>query len=292
MRVAVTGATGFTGSHLVAELSRRGYEVRALVRGTSDLAPIREYVASTVSCDLSEPDVVARALEGCDSMINVVSLGTGLADPLIAAVQKAGTPRVVFTSTTGIYTTLSPASKKIRLDAEEALDRSGLAFTLIRPTMIYGTPRDRNMWRLVRWINRFRFIPVAGSGEHKQQPVHVDDLAWALAESAQAPASVGKKYNLSGASVLTFNEVVDTIARNLGKRIWKVRLPMRPVHASIRTMERAGIRTIIKSEQISRLNEDKAFSYDQAARDFGYGPRSFDEGIRSEIAFLRKRDPE
>jgi hypothetical protein len=57
-------------------------------------------------------------------------------------------------------------------------------------------------------------------------------------------------------------------------------------------MERAGIRTIIKSEQISRLNEDKAFSYDQAARDFGYGPRSFDEGIRSEIAFLRKRDPE
>lgn len=288
MKIAVTGASGFTGSHLVRELSERGHAVSALVRPSSDLGAIRKHLAETRVCDLSDGDSIAAAIEGCDSMINVVTLGTGLASPLVDAARRAGIRRVVFTSTTGIFTTLNPASKEIRLEAERTIQESSLAYTIIRPTMIYGTPRDRNMWRLITWINRSRFVPVAGAGEHKQQPVHVEDLAWALAEAAEKNTTERKSYNISGGSVLTFNEVVDTIAHHLGRRVWKVRLPLRPMYSSVHAIERLGFRAPIKSEQLLRLNEDKAFPHIEATHDFGYNPRPFYEGARTEVGYLHR----
>jgi nucleoside-diphosphate-sugar epimerase len=288
MRVAVTGASGFTGTHLVRELVRRGHTVRALVRGSSDLSEIEAYVEKSMVCDLASADSIAAALEGAEALINVVTLGTGLAPSLIEAAEQTGVRRCVFTSTTGIFTTLNPASKAIRLDAERAIEGSALDYTILRPTMIYGTPRDRNMWRLIRWLHRWPMVPVAGAGTHKQQPVHVDDLAWALSEVLTAPPTIRKAYNVSGGSVITFNEVVDTIAKHLGKRIGKVRVPLRPVYASIRAVEKLGIGAPVKSEQLLRLNEDKAFPHDDAGRDFGYAPRTFDQGIGSEVTFLRR----
>lgn len=289
MKVAVTGATGFTGRHLVKELASRGHDIRALVRPSSDVSPIREVISASIACDLSDTESVARALEGADCVISVMSLGTGLADPLLESMHLAGISRGVFTSTTGIFTTLNPASKQIRLNAESSIEASGLTWTILRPTMIYGTPGDRNMWRLISWIRRMPFVPVVGSGEHTQQPVHVEDLAWVLAEAAESGASAGKSYNISGGSVLTFREVVDTIAHHLGKRVLKLHLPLGPMHAAVRGAERTGLRLPVKSEQLLRLNEDKSFSHAPAAEDLGYAPRSFDEGIRSEVRFLTER---
>lgn len=287
MRIAVTGATGFTGTHLVRELSARGHDIRALIRPSSDVSAVRERISESVACDLSDESSVAQALDGIECLINVVSLGTGLADPLVRAAQVAQVPRTVFTSTTGIFTTLNPASKQIRLNAEKTIEDSSSSWTILRPTMIYGTPGDRNMWRLIRSIRRIPVVPVVGSGEHTQQPVHVGDLAWALAEAAESSVARGKAYNVSGGTVLTFKEVLDTIAKHLGKRIYKVRLPLGPMHAIVSTSERWRLRLPVKSEQLLRLNEDKSFSHELATADLGYAPRSFDEGIRSEIQFLR-----
>ena len=87
---------------------------------------------------------------------------------------------------------------------------SSLNYTILRPTMIYGTSRDRKMCRLIRYLARWSVLPVIGIGEHLQQPVYVADVAAAVLQAIESAATIGRAYNLSGGTVLTFNKVVDT----------------------------------------------------------------------------------
>jgi nucleoside-diphosphate-sugar epimerase len=150
--------------------------------------------------------------------------------------------------------------------------------------MFYGSPRDRNMCRLIRFVRRWPVVPVAGDGERMQQPVFVDDVASAMLAALRSDTPIGRAYDLPGARPLTFNEVIDTVARLLGRRVRKIHLPVALLLRPLQLAERLGMRLPVKSEQILRLNEDKAFDYAEAARDFGYAPCLFEEGIRREVA--------
>ena len=123
----------------------------------------------------------------------------------------------VFVSTTAIFTQLNAGSKVVRQAAEAAITSSGLDTTILRPTMIYGTPGDRNMIRLVRWLERWPVLPVFGSGRSLQQPVHVSDVAWAVVQVLETPATIGRQFNISGAAPLTYNDVVRLISQALGR---------------------------------------------------------------------------
>ena len=92
-----------------------------------------------------------------------------------------------------------------------------------------------------------------------------------------------RAYNIAGKHALTYNQVIDTVAAQLGRRIWKLHLPAGPFIRILEGLEQARLRLPIKSEQVRRLNEDKAFSYQDAHNDFGFTPRSFEEGIRLEL---------
>jgi nucleoside-diphosphate-sugar epimerase len=175
----------------------------------------------------------------------------------------------------------------MKLGAEDALLNSGLDFTILRPTMIYGTPKDRNMIRLLRYLQRFPIVPVPGSGEFRQQPVHVEDVAQAIVDCIEPEATVRRAYNLSGGSSLTFNEVIDCASRALGVRRRKLHLPLRPTLWAVRALKRMGVGLGIKEEQLLRINEDKCFDHSDAQRDFGFSPRTFAEGIRQEADLWR-----
>ena len=124
--------------------------------------------------------------------------------------------RAVFVSTTAIFTKLNAGSKVVRKAAEAAITSSGLDTTILRPTMIYGTPGDRNMIRLVRWLDRWPLLPVFGNGRSLQQPVHVSDVAWAVVQALESPATIGRQFNISGAAPLTYNDVVRLICSGPG----------------------------------------------------------------------------
>jgi len=183
---------------------------------------------------------------------------------------------------------LNAGSKSVRLAAEDAIHSSGLDFTILRPTMIYGSPRDRNMWRLIRLLRISPVMPIFGDGQSLQQPIFVDDVAQAVLRALQTDATIGKSYNIAGKSPLTYNQVIDTVAASLGKRIWKLHLPYMPIVRTLQFIERLRIRLPIKAEQVLRLNENKDFSYAEAQRDFGFSPRSFEEGIGLEVAEVRR----
>lgn len=295
MKIFVTGATGFTGSRVVPLLLKNGYEVRCLYRVTSDRSVILSALenadyAKNVEWtlgELSDTASLSAAMQGADALVNIASLGFGHADSIIHAAKDAGIQRAVFISTTAIFTQLNAKSKKVRVAAELAIETSGLKYSILRPTMIYGSPRDRNMWRLIRFMRYSPIVPVFGDGNSLQQPIHVDDVAAAVLGCLKADITIGKSYNIAGKHPLTYNEVIDTIARQMNKRVWKLHIPSRPVVALLSLLERIRLPFPIKAEQVLRLNENKDFSYADAQRDFGFSPLAFEEGIGVEISSLK-----
>jgi uncharacterized protein YbjT (DUF2867 family) len=282
MKVLVTGATGFTGSRIVPLLLNSGYQVRCLTRATSDRSPLSALTVEWVTGDLANAESFTTALRGVDALVNIASLGFGHAESIVRAAKEAGVKRGIFISTTAIFTQLNAGSKSIRLAAEEAIQASGLDYTILRPTMIYGSERDRNMWRLIRLLKITPIMPIFGDGESLQQPIFVDDVAQAVVLALKTDATIGKSYNIAGKDPLTYNQVIDTVSMALGKRVWKLHLPYLPIVRALQFTERMRLRLPIKAEQVLRLNENKAFSYEDAQKDFGFSPRSFEEGIRAE----------
>ena len=237
--------------------------------------------------DLNHTEQLATQLNGCHALLNVASIGFGAAPSILKACRSAAVRRAVFVSTTAIFTQLNAGSKVIRKAAEAAITSSALDTTILRPTMIYGTPGDRNMIRLVRWLDRWPFLPVFGNGRSLQQPVHVSDVAWAVVQALETPVTIGRQFNISGAAPLTYNDVVRFISQALGRRVQCFHLPARPFVTALQVSERFGITMPIKAEQLLRLNEDKAFPHVEATEAFGYAPMTFEQGICQEVALFR-----
>ncbi len=285
MKVLVTGATGFTGSRLVPRLLDQGAEVTCLVRPQSDAARLPSQVR-IIRGDLGNTDSLHQAMAGMDVLANIASIGFGHAPAIVKAAERAGVQRAIFISTTSIFTRLNAPSKAVRLAAEKTIQNSSLNYTVLRPTMIYGSSRDRNMCRLIRLIRRWHCVPVFGGGNALQQPVYVDDIANAVIQCLQSKESIKNSYNLSGGTALSFSEVITTIGNLLHRPVLKLPFPTAPFVWILRACEHLPFRLPIKSEQILRLIEDKCFDHSPATMDFGYKPRSFFEGIRMELIDL------
>jgi nucleoside-diphosphate-sugar epimerase len=283
MKVFVTGATGFTGSYVVPLLLQSGYPVRCLYRPTSDRSLLPEPEIEWALGDLSDTQALTSSMQGTDVLVNIASLGFGHAETIVAAACRAGIRRAIFLSTTAIFTQLNTKSKKVRVAAELMIENSGLQYTILRPTMIYGSPRDRNMWRLIRFLRYSPLAPIFGDGNHLQQPVYVEDVARAIVSCLSNDGTICKHYNIAGMHLLTYNEVIDTIARLLNKRVRKIHLPPGTIVGMLRFLEQLHVPFPIKAEQVLRLNEDKAFSYENAQKDFEYAPLSFEDGIKLEL---------
>jgi uncharacterized protein YbjT (DUF2867 family) len=283
LKLMVTGGSGFLGGYVLREAARRGHQSVALARSQNAAGAVTALGARPVSGDLND----ARSLVGafaaaqCDVLVNLASLGFGHASVIIGAAERAGIKRAVFVSTTAVTTTLPASSKRVRLAAEESIRASALDWTILRPTMIYGDPGDRNLSRLLSLLGHAPLLPVPG-GRRLQQPVHAADVTDAVLAAAERPSTAGRTYDVAGPEPLTFSELLQTAARAVASRTRFVPVPLSPVLAAARGYELLSRNPRIHAEQVRRLAEDKAFAIDDAVRDLGYAPRSFAEGIRAE----------
>jgi uncharacterized protein YbjT (DUF2867 family) len=282
--VHVTGGSGFLGVHVVPRLVAAGFEVTALARSAAAAAVVTAGGAEAMAGDLDDPASLDAAFlaSGAEALVNLASLGFGHAPAIVAAAEEAGMKRAVFVSTTAVATTLDSRSKSVRLAAEETVRASGLEWTILRPTMIYGSARDRNMARLLRLVGRVPVVPLPGGGRRLQQPVHVDDLAAAVVAALTTRAAVGQVYDVAGPEPLTLRQVVLDAGEALGRRPRTVTVPLAPLIGLARIYERTTSTPRLKAEQLQRLAEDKVFDIAAARRDLGYAPRSFAQGIREQ----------
>lgn len=288
--VLVLGATGFVGRHTVPLLVDAGWRVTCLTRSEPSSRVVRAMGAESVHGDLDDAMSLERAFaeSGCHVMLCIASLGFGHAPTIIGAAKRAGISRAVFVSTTAIFTSLDAPTKSVRIAAEESIATSDLEFTIVRPTMIYGAHDDRNIARLIAALSAAPVFPIPGGGRRLQQPIHVDDVAMALVQVLDTPNLSGRSFNVAGPNAMTFRALVSRVTAAMDKRRLLVPVPLAPIIGLVRLYERVARHPRIKAEQFERLAEDKIFDNTPASEAFGFSPRSFDEGIREELADISR----
>lgn len=294
-RVLISGATGFAGAFVVREFARHSdrFTVAAFARSAERVAAagLEASGAKVHYGSFEDRESFCRALEGQDIYVHLVSLGFGHAPTVLDCCRLARVRRGVFVSTTAIFTDLDPESKVIRLEAEARIRDSGMDYTIIRPTMIFGTDEDRNMSRLIRHVARWPVVPVPGPGTSLMQPVHAADLAKAIVAAASTSIAIGREYNVSGADPITYNQTLDLIAELLGRRVLRVHVPLRLMIPLFWLYERLMAHPRLSVEKLYRLNEDRAFSNAEARQDLGFETMAFREGISREIDEMTNRAP-
>jgi nucleoside-diphosphate-sugar epimerase len=291
VKLFVLGGSGFLGGYVLHAAARDGYQVLALARSAAAAGMVAARGARPVAGDLADPAQLdqafaAAAAQGCDVLVCLASLGFGHGPAIVAAAEEAGIKRAVFVSTTAVTTALHPPTKQVRLAAEEEIRRSGLDWTILRPTMIYGDADDRNLSRLLRLLTKTPVLPVPGRGSGLHQPVHVADAAAAVLAAVQRPAAVGSLYNVAGPEPLPFGELLRACARAVRSGTRFLTVPLAPLVTLARGYERISRQPRLRAEQLLRLGEDKAFAIDDAVRDLGYAPRPFADGIAEEARLL------
>lgn len=288
MRLLVVGGSGFLGGYVLREAVRQEHQVLALARSPASARMVKGNGAHPLAGDLDD----ARRLDDafwaarCEALVCLASLGHGHGPGIVAAAEEAGIPRAVFVSTTAVTTTLHPPTKQIRLAAEQQIRGSGLEWTILRPTMIYGAAGDRNLSRLLRLLSRALVLPVPRTGKCLHQPVHVADVAAAVLASLRRPAAIGSLYDVAGPEPLAFTELLSMCTRAVGSRTRLVPIPLAPLVMLARGYELLSRHPRIRAEQLLRLAEDKTFAIDDAIRDLGYAPRAFANGITDEARML------
>ncbi len=285
MKYVVSGTTSGTGVRVIERLARKvGTEnILCLVRASSDVVPLQKMGLSLHVGDVTDPESLHRILS--PSTIYVDMTHPKHYHKSLEAVMQSGVKRAYFVTTTGIFSRYNQFSDIYKIN-EAKICESGITYTILRPSMIYGSLRDKNMNRLIRFLDRSPVFPLFGAGRSLMQPVFVDDLADGIVAAIGNIQTENQEYNLAGPSGLPYRAIVETIARELDKRVTLLHIGL-PLAASLVRFAQYIPRFPVSQEQVLRLLEDKVFDISKAEKELDYRPRSFQQGIAIEIAEMK-----
>jgi nucleoside-diphosphate-sugar epimerase len=287
--IFITGGTGNTGQALLRFIAGnnafRNARITCLCRPGGRGERLLPFGVKIVGGDASNAESLKGVYRGEQTVIHISSIFHA---PAVLE-GCAGMKRLIAISSTGVFSNHRIVVGKIKA-AERAIEQSGIPFTILRPTMIYGTAEDRNISRFIRLIKKYPIVPVPGGGKSIFQPVHVEDLAACVLATLATEKSIGKSYNVPGGSAHSLREIVDIIAGILGKRVLTVPVPLGLAEAAVGLQEKLLSHPVIRREQIQRLREDKQYDYSEAAKDFDYAPRELRAGIEQEIREIAQVD--
>jgi uncharacterized protein YbjT (DUF2867 family) len=209
--IAVFGAAGAVGEAVARALIARGRSVRPVTRRPQALA---KDLGEAAEADLTNLDSLKAALEGAGAAIFPPILT--LSVQAIPALRQAGLDRVVFFSSHNLSVPEAAVAYAPLLQAEATVKHSGLQWTLLRPTLIYGDPRLTTMNSLFRLAKRLPMLPCPGMGTARQQPIFLDDLARVAAWSVAAPEAVHQVLSLGGPDVMSLRAMYAAVSRAAG----------------------------------------------------------------------------
>jgi nucleoside-diphosphate-sugar epimerase len=282
--VLVTGATSLVGGFLLARLAAEGVDAAALSRRPPTKRPDGGE-GQWIEADLSWPDVAA-----CLPFARTVfSLSPIWCLPqALAALKGRGMSRLVAFSSTSRFTKADSPEASERETAEKLADgeeatiafcqANDVAWTILRPTLIYAEGRDGNVSRLAGLIRKLGVLPLSGAGAGLRQPVHADDLAVGAIAAARSSAARNRAYDLTGAETLTYRVMAERVFEGLGRTPRIVSLP--PALWSLGLKLAAPLLPGATAAMGARMEADLVFESAEAVRDFGWAPRAFHPDFR------------
>jgi nucleoside-diphosphate-sugar epimerase len=322
MRVALTGASGYTGGRLLEALRSRGDEVAVLLRPRSVSDRLRSRAWRVVEGALGDAAAVSRLVEGVDAVVHVAAVYRTAGHPdsyyrevnvrgtetLLEAAARRGVRRFVHTSTVGVHGHVErpPADETApfapgdiyqatKAEAERlALEfhrRRGVPVAVVRPGAIYG-PGETRLLKLFQAIARGRYA-VVGTGRTFYHPVYIDDLVDGFLLALDRPEAVGESFLVCGPSYVSQADLAALIARHTGGRVLPFRVPARPIQWAGDLVEAVcvplGLEPPLHRRRVDFWTKSRAFTIEKARRLLGYAPKvDLDEGIARTAAWYRE----
>ncbi|MHC1709027.1 MAG: NAD-dependent epimerase/dehydratase family protein [Methanomassiliicoccales archaeon] len=321
MRVLVTGATGFLGGHLIEEMAKGPHVPVCAHRKGSDTRKIDDLGLEKVVFDLTDRDSMLQSLKGMDAVVHLAAYYTftgkkekydkvnvkGTGD-LLEACKEAGVRRFLYCSSTEAMgpiasppgdedSPLNPQYEygRSKARAEELVRSSGLDWTILRPSGIYGPSNVDDV--AYYFITSFKGLAskfIIGSGGNFIQFVHVKDVVQGFVKALDRPASIKGTYIITQARPYTYEEVYRVLANIFQQKEprWRVPKPL----AKLMMLPIEGLSVLIgrenflyRRETVESVTSDRAFRIDRARRDLGYEPvYDLPEGMAETVAWYRE----
>lgn len=279
----VTGAFSYTGRYIAARLLDLGREVRTLTRHSLGESPFGDRVEAFPP-DFSDEAALAEALRGADTLYNTYWIRFPRREmtfervlentaTLLRAAREAGVRRVVQLSVSNASASSTLPYFRAKAAAEETLASSGLAYGIIRPTLVFG--REDVLMNNIAWLLRkLPLFAVPGSGRYTVQPVAVEDVAELAVEAGRGEETT--VLDAAGPDVFSFDELVLVVRDAVGSRARIVHGNVRLVHALGRAVGAAMRDTLLTRAELEGLMQGLLTSRAPAT-----GRRRFSEWVRA-----------
>jgi uncharacterized protein YbjT (DUF2867 family) len=288
----VFGGTGFLGRRIVERLAADGGTVRVAVRHPPESSSAGSYGCIVpVQADIRDETTVEAAVAGVDGAINAVSAYVEKGGVTYAAVHEQGAAIVArqcarqrvsrLVHISGIGANTSSRSKYIRARGRgEILVQSAFPeATILRPSVMFGSD-DAFLNTFAGLARRTPVFVLIGGGRTRLQPVHVADVADAVARVLREPSSPGRTYELGGPRIYTLREIVEAILRELQVRRTKASIPFWFARNLARLLQNLPSSPLTVA-QVDLLQSDNVPRLDAPGlRDLAIKPRPMEDSIK------------
>jgi len=266
MRIAVTGAFGYSGRYIARRLLAAGHTVSTLTNSPDRPNPFGDQVRA-FPFNFDQPERLTESLRGVDALVNtywvrfdhrLFAHDQAVANTrvLFRAAQAAGVRRIVHVSITNPDTASALPYFRGKARLEQDLVSLGVSSGILRPTVLFG--KEDVLINNIAWaLRRFPVFGLFGAGDYRLQPFHVDDLAAAAVTQVSADRDV--VVNAIGPEVFTYRELVGTIARGLGRKRLIVPVPPALGYWSCRALGLLMCDVVITREEIQGLMENRLY---------------------------------
>jgi uncharacterized protein YbjT (DUF2867 family) len=283
MKVAVTGGTGFVGSHLVRGLLDDVHDVVVVARGIRRRP--RSDRVSFVARDLSRDDGLAEVFTGCDAVIHLTAVirergrqtfqqvNRGAAERVAAAAAAAKVPHLLHQSALGADPDPAYPYLATKWAAEEAVRGCGAGYTIIRPSLIFG-PGDGFFTLVAKLVRLNPVVPIPGDGSALFQPVSIDDVVRCYSIALQRGPS-GEVHEIGGPEHMSYEEIVRTVRSALGVRRKLVHVPVRMLMPPAVMMNALLKHPPVTPQQLRMLDKNNITRLNAVDEQFGFRPASF-----------------
>jgi nucleoside-diphosphate-sugar epimerase len=279
-RIGLFGATSLVGQCLLPLLSQSGWEVTAFSRRPMTSSD-RNVQWIRISDD--HHGTFAGEFGQIDLWICVAPIWV-LPD-YFRMLEMLGARRIIAVSSTSRFTknnSSAPDEKVTAHKLSESEDRlqtwartRGVAWIILRPTLIYGWGQDKNISEIIRLIRRFGFFPLAGQAHGLRQPIHAEDVAIACLSALEKSAIVNHAYNLSGGEILTYREMINRLFTALGRKPRIITVPLGFFRMAASVLHYVPRYRHWTAQMAERMNADLVFDHKEAVRDLNFSPRKF-----------------
>jgi uncharacterized protein YbjT (DUF2867 family) len=300
MKVFVTGGTGFVGEAIVRQLHQSGHSVRMLVRSKRRGETRNEAGAAIHVGNILDAGSLEGGLKGIDAVIHLVGIIGEVGEStfenvhvrgtrnVVAAAREQGVKRFVHMSALGTRANTISRYHQTKWEAEEIVRGSGLAFTIFRPSLIFG-PRDMFVNLFAKIIRFSPVVPILGRHDAIFQPVAIETVADAFVKSLAEVRAFGQTFDLAGPETFTLGEIVDQILAVMRRKRWKMHVPAAVARIQAGFLEFLFPKILRKTPPLNRdqlimLQEDNVGNAQRANELFGLKPVRFREGVAKYLA--------